>query len=89
MKFSIKTVVALFSIIALFTGPVSASLISDDLNRKINSAVSSGSNIIVTEHNGVVTLTGYFSDAGDKNAARAVLYSKGVKQVIDNTTTSS
>ena len=71
-------------------GPASAMVSQSDLYQDISSAIGSGNNVTVTVANDVVTLTGYFADAGDKSAALfAAKANPNVDRVIDLTTTSN
>jgi len=86
MKTSIKTIAAAIALTAFVAGPASAMISKDDLNRDILSSVGTDSNVTVHVQDGTVTLSGYFSDAGDKNRAlQAALNGVGVDRVIDNT----
>jgi len=89
MKKLLKSTAAIALIVA-FSGSASAMISKGDLNRDILSAVGSGSNVVVNVDQGVVTLTGYFADASDQNAAlRAAANSEGVVDVINLTTQSN
>lgn len=90
MKNVLKTSAAAIVLAAVFAGPASAMVSQDDLSRSVLGAVGTDSNIFVNVNNGVVTLTGYFGDAGDQNAAiRAAQHSEGVAKVINLATPSS
>lgn len=89
MKNLMKTTAAIALIVA-FSAPASAMISKGDLNRDILSAVGSGSNVTVNVDQGTVTLTGYFADAGEKNAAlRAAAKGEGVTNVINLATQSN
>jgi len=61
-----------------------------ELNRDILSAVSTDSNVHVNVNQGVVTLTGYYADAGDRNAAvRIAQKAVGVTGVVNLATQSN
>lgn len=84
MKNVLKSTVAVIALSAAFAGPASAMVSQSELNRNILSAVGAGSNVSVHENNGIVTLTGYFSDAGAQNSAiQAAKNSVGVEKVIN------
>jgi len=90
MKNVIKSTAAAFALTVVFAGPASAMISKGDLNRDILSAVGGGSNVTVNVNEGVVTLTGYFADASDQNAAlRAAAKSEGVIEIINLTTRSN
>jgi len=90
MKNVLKTTAAVIALTAVFAGPASAMISKGELANDISSKLNSGSNITVQENNGVVTLTGYYSDAGDKAAAiRAAEQTEGVTKVINLAFTSS
>jgi len=85
MKNVIKTTAAVIALTAIFAGPAAAMVSKNDLQRSISWVTNADSNINVQERNGVVTLTGYFGDAGDR--ARAIQTAKnteGVVRVINN-----
>jgi len=85
MKTSIKSIAAAIVLTAFVAAPASAMISKGDLNRDIASVVGSGSNVTATVVGDTVTLSGYFSDAGDKNSAiRAAMSSDGVERVINN-----
>jgi len=85
MKTSIKSIAAAIALTAFVAAPASAMVLQGDLSRDIGSAVSGGSNVTATVVGDTVTLSGYFADAGDKNAAiRAAYNSAGVERVINN-----
>lgn len=84
MKNVLKSSAAAIALTFVIAGPASAMISKGDLNRDVLSALASGSNITVNVDQGVVTLTGYFADAADKNAAlRAAAKSEGVTDVIN------
>jgi len=84
MKNLIKTTAAVIALTAVFAAPASAMVLKGDLSRDIASVMGADSNITVQENNGVVTLTGYFSDVGDMNAAiNAAKQTAGVTRVIN------
>ena len=84
MKNVFKTTAAVITLTAVFAGPASAMVSKGDLNRSVLSAIGADSNVVVHEKNGVVTITGYYSDAGDQaNALRAAEASEGVNKVIN------
>jgi len=84
MKTSIKTFAAANAVTALVAGPASAMVVQGDLAGDVRAALGGGSNITVLENNGVVTLTGYFADAGDQAAAVAAAKQvDGVSKVIN------
>lgn len=90
MKNVLKSTAAVIALTAVFTGPASAMVSQGELNRNVLSALAGGSNVSVAESNGVVTLTGYFADAGDQNAAiQAAQNSAGVDKVINLATQSN
>ena len=90
MKNVLKTSAAVIALTALFVGPASAMVSKGDLNRDILSAVGADSNVTVNVNSGVVTLSGYFGDAGAQNAAiRAAQNSVGVTEVINLATQSN
>jgi len=90
MKNVIKSTAAAIALTAVFAGPASAMISKGDLNRDILSAVGAGSNVTVNVDQGVVTLTGYFADAGDRNAAlRTAEKGEGVTGVINLATQSN
>jgi len=91
MKTSMKKIAAVIALTALAAGPASAMISQGDLNRDVHSAVNGGSNLFVNiDQAGVVTLSGYYADAGDQQAAvRAALQADGVVRVIDNATRSN
>lgn len=85
MKTSIKTIAAAIALTAFVAGPASAMVSQSDLTQDVNSAVGADSNVFATVDGGVVTLSGYFAHAVEKNAAlQAALKSAGVERVIDN-----
>lgn len=85
MKTSIKSIAAAVALTAFVAAPASAMIQKNDLNRDINSSVSSGSNITATIVGDTVTITGYFTDAFDRNnAIKAAMNSAGVERVINN-----
>lgn len=84
MKNVLKTTAAVIAMSALLAGPASAMVSKGDLARDISSRLNAGSNISVQENNGVVTLSGYYSDAGEKAAAiHAAKQAEGVTKVIN------
>jgi len=84
MKNLLKTTAAAIALTAVFAGPASAMVIQGDLKGNIRAVMGADSNITVQENNGVVTLTGYFSDVGDMNAAiNAAKRTAGVDRVIN------
>jgi len=84
MKNVIKTTVAAIALTAVIAGPASAMVSKSELNHDVLSKLDAGSYINVIERNGVVTLTGYYSDIGDKTAAiRAAEQAEGVNKVIN------
>ena len=84
MKTSIKTIAAAIALSAVVAGPASAMVLKGNLASDVHSALGGGSNITVFESNGVVTLTGYFDDAGDEAAAIAAAKRvDGVSKVIN------
>ncbi len=85
MKTSIAKIATAIALTALVAGPAAAMVTQSGLNQDVLSALSADSNISATVQNGVVTLSGYFADAIDKNAAlQAALDSDGVERVINN-----
>ncbi len=85
MKTSIKSIAAAIALTAFVAAPASAMVLQGDLNRDINSALASGSNVTATIVGDTVTLQGYFADATDMNKAiRAAMNSEGVDRVINN-----
>lgn len=84
MKNVIKTTAAVIALAAVFAGPASAMVSKGELTIDVSAAIGADSNITVQENNGVVTLTGYYGDAGDQvgaiNAAKQV---DGVTKVIN------
>lgn len=90
MKTSIKSIAAVIALTAFVAGPASAVVSQGDLNRDIHSAVGGSSNVFVNVDNGVVTLSGYFADTSEKNAALQIaLNGTGVERVINNATVSN
>jgi len=84
MKTSIKSFVTAVALTAVFAGPASAMVSSDDLNRDISSVLGGGSNVTASVNGDTVTLSGYFADAGDKNnALRAAKKGAGIDRVIN------
>lgn len=84
MKNVIKTTAAVIALTAVFAGPASAMVSKGKLATDIGSALGTGSNIAVLENDGVVTLTGYYADAGDQGAAiNAAKRAEGVTKVIN------
>jgi len=90
MKNVLKTTAAVIALTAVFAGPAAAMVSKGDLNRDVRSALGGDSNVTVTVNEGVVTLSGYFADAGDKNAAlRVAKKAEGVTGVINLATQSN
>jgi len=85
MKNVIKTTAAVIALTAVFAGPAAAMVSKGDLQRDILWSINADSNVNVHERNGVVTLTGYFGDAGDRaRAIQVAKNAKGVTRVINN-----
>jgi len=90
MKNVLKSTAAVIALTAVFAAPASAMISKGELNRDVLGAVGGDSNVNVTIDQGVVTLTGYFADAGDKNAAlRVAEKGEGVTGVINLATQSN
>lgn len=84
MKNVIKTTAAVIALTAVFAGPASAMVSKGDLANDVRITLGADSNISVHEKNGVVTLTGYFSDAGEQaRALQAAERTEGVSKVIN------
>jgi len=84
MKNILKTTAAVIALTAVFSGPASAMVSKSELRAEIRAVLGADSRIIVREKNGVITLSGYYSDYGDKAAAiSAAKRSKGVTKVIN------
>jgi len=90
MKNVLKTSAAVVLLSAVFAAPASAMISQGDLSRDVHAALGADSNVLVTINNGVVTLSGYYGDAGDQYAAiRAAKNSEGVSNVINLATQSN
>lgn len=90
MKNVLKTTAAVIALSTALVGPASAMVSKSDLNQHILGAVGADSNVNVNVNDGVVTLTGYFGDAGDMHAAiQAAQNSVGVTNVINLATQSN
>jgi len=88
MKTSIKNFSAILLLGAVMAGPAAAAS-SADIRADINQAIGSDSNVFTTIDDGVVTMTGYFSDAGvQAKALYAAEAADGVQRVIDLTSVS-
>jgi len=88
MKTSIKNISAIVILGAVMAGPAAAASAAD-VRADINLAVGSDSNVFTTVDDGVVTVTGYFSDAGvQAKALYAAESADGVERVIDLTSVS-
>lgn len=86
MTTSITKIAAAIALTALMAGPASAMISKGDLNRDIQSSLSADSNVFVSVDGGVVTLSGYFADAGQQGAAlKAAINGEGVDRVINHT----
>ena len=89
MNTSIKTIAAAVILSAAFIGPASAMISQHDLSSQISSSISSG-NVQARVNGNTVTLSGYVSDAFDKNrVVNTAMNFAGVARVIDLTTTSN
>lgn len=85
MKTVIKSAVAAIALSALVAGPASAMVSQNDISKNLNSITGSGSNIFVNFQDGVVTLTGYFSDGlTESQVLHAALSTEGVDRVINH-----
>ena len=90
MKTSMKKIAAVVALTALVAGPASAMVTPNDVRSNIAAVVGTGNNVIASVSGDVVTLSGYFADAGDKSAAlQAAKSADGVDRVIDLTTVSN
>ena len=84
MKNVLKSTAAVIALTAVFAAPASAMISTDDLRRDVHSALNADSNVFVNINNGVVTLSGYYADGADQNAALEVARkAEGVTGVID------
>jgi len=84
MKNVIKTTAAVIALTAAFAGPASAMVSQGELANDVRFTLGADSNISVVEKDGVVTLTGYFADAGDQaRAIQAAEQAEGVSKVIN------
>ena len=90
MKTSMKKIAAVVALSAFIAGPATAMVSASDLRSDISTVIGSGGNVSATVNGGVVTLSGFFADTSDKNAAvRVAKASPGVERVIDLTSTSN
>ena len=90
MKTVLKTAAAVIALTAMVAGPASAMVSQGDLRQDISSVAGADSNVFTNINGGVVTLSGYFGDAGSKHAAlQAAKGSAGVERVIDLTSVSN
>lgn len=90
MKNVLKTTAAVIALTAVFAGPASAMVSQGNLTQNVLTAVGADSNVNVNVKSGVVTLSGYFGDLSDKNAAiRAAQNSAGVTKVINHASQSN
>ena len=90
MKTVIKSALVAIALTALAAGPASAMVSQADIAQNISSLTGSGDSVFVNVRDGVVTLTGYFSDGlTESQVLQAALSTDGVDKVINHATQSN